>query len=195
MSFAHTSLLRAVAGALLLVTVGMAQAQSTGYLLLGGGRSDFNADCSGTNSCDTSGSALQLIGGYRFAGGWAVEGLYANLGKTTATAVVPGVGNASLEVKATALGAGGAYSADLGSGLGATVRVGLASVEMKGRARAGNAIGDISDSKAELYAGLGLSYAFSKSIGTELGYLRTQGEIAGEKGAISAITLSVSFAF
>jgi OmpA-OmpF porin, OOP family len=190
MSFAQISFRRAVAGALLLAAAGMAQAQDTGYLMLGGGRSDFNVDCTGTSSCDTSGSAFQVVGGYRLGGGWAFEGLYANFGKTTATA-----GGIGVDIKATALGAGAAYIADLGSGFGATLRLGLASVEMKGNARVGGAGGSVSDSKAQLYAGLGLSYAFSKSISTELGYLSTRGEIVGEKGNISALTLSVNFAF
>ena len=109
-SFLRSSL----ATAALLTLVAAAQAQASSYLLVGGGRSDFSLDCSGTSACDTSGSALQLVGGHRMASGWALEGLYVN---------------------------------------------------------------------------------FSKTFGTELGYLRTRGEIEGDKGDLSAITLSARFTF
>ena len=186
----HISLRGLLATAALLAMTGAAHAQAGGYALIGGGRSDFKVDCSGTSACDKSGNALQLIGGYRFASGWALEGLYANLGKTTANS-----GGIRVEVKGTALGAGGAFFVDLNPSWMLTGRLGLASVKLDGRARLGNLVGDVSDSSANLYTGLAVGYNFSKTLGAELGYLRTSGEIEGEKGNIGALTLSARFSF
>lgn len=181
---------RGLLAAALLALAGAAQAQSGGYALLGGGRSDFNVDCSGTSACDKSGSALQAIGGYRFGNNWALEGLYVNFGKATASD-----SGVNVEIKGTALGAGGAVFLDLSPSWTLTGRLGMASVKLDGRARLGSLSGNVSDSSANLYTGVAVSYNFSKSFGAELGFLRTRGEIEGEKGDISAITVSARFSF
>jgi OOP family OmpA-OmpF porin len=179
-----------LAAATLLALAGAAQAQAGGYMLIGGGRSDYKADCSGTTSCDNSGNALKIAGGYRFGSGWAAEGLYLNFGKSSAT-----FGATAVELKATALGGGAAFFADLGPNWGFTGRLGLASVKLKGRARLGTLVGNVSDSSANLYAGLGVNYNFTPNAGLELGFLRTNAEFEGEKGNITAFTLSARFTF
>jgi OmpA-OmpF porin, OOP family len=186
----HPTLRGLLLAAALLATAGAAQAQAGGYALLGGGRSDFKVDCSGTSACDKSGSALQAIGGYRFGNNWAVEGLYVNFGKATANTAGVGV-----EVKGTAFGAGGAVFLDLSPTWTLTGRLGLASVKLDGRARLGNIVGDVSDSSANLYTGVAVGYNFSKTLAAELGFLRTRGEIEGDKGDISALTVSARFSF
>lgn len=181
---------RLLAAATLLALAGAAQAQAGGYLLIGGGRSDYKADCSGTTRCDNSGNALKIAGGYRFGSGWAAEGLYLNFGKSTAA-----FGATSVELKATALGAGAVFFADLSPTWGLTGRLGLASVKLEGRARLGGVAGQVSDTTANLYAGLGVNYNFTPNAGLELGFLRTNAEFEGEKGNITAFTLSARFTF
>jgi len=179
-----------LATAALLAMAGAAHAQAGGYALLGGGRSDFKVDCSGTSACDRSGNALLAVGGYRFGNNWAVEGLYANFGKSTANS-----GGIGVEVKGMALGAGGAFFVDISPSWTLTGRLGLASVKLDGRARVGNIVADVSDTSANLYTGLAVGYNFSKTLGVELGYLRTRGEIEGDKGNVGALTLSARFSF
>ena len=185
-SFLRSSL----ATAALLTLAAAAQAQASSYLLVGGGRSDFSLDCSGTSACDKSGSALQLVGGYRMASGWALEGLYVNFGKSTAVSF-----GINAEVKATALGGGAAFIVETSPNWTFTGRLGLANVKLKGRASLGSVSSGASESSTNLYTGLALSYNFSKTFGTELGYLRTRGELEGDKGDLSAITLSARFTF
>ena len=181
-----------LASAALCAMAGASHAQAGGYALLGGGRSDFKVDCSDTSSCDKSGNALQAIAGYRFGNGFAVEGLYANFGKTTAR-----FGAIGVEIKGTALGAGGAFIVDLNPNWAFTGRLGMASVKLKGQARGGpfGAVGNTSDSSTNLYTGLAVAYNFSPTLGAELGYLRTRGEVEGEKGDVSAITVSARLRF
>ena len=190
MNLNHSSARGLLAAAALLAVAGAAQAQAGPYALLGGGRSDFKVDCSDTSACDKSGSAFQAIGGYRFAPGWALEGVSVSFGKTTAT-----TGGIGVQVKGAALGAGGAFFVDLNPNWGLTGRLGLASVKLDGRARLGSLISNVSDNSANLYVGLAVGYNFSKSFSTELGFLRTSGEIDGENGDLTAITLSARFAF
>ena len=87
------------------------------------------------------------------------------------------------------------FFVDLNPKGGLTGRLLLASVKPDGRARRGSLVSNVSDSSANLYFGLAVGYNFSKSFGTELGFLRTSGEIDGENGDLTAITLSARFAF
>lgn len=182
--------LRTIALASLLATVGIAQAQSAGYLQLGLGRSDLNLDCEGTTSCDTTDSAFQLIGGWRFGSGVAAEAMYVNFGKATAS-----VGAARAEGKATLLGVGGAFIGDFGNGFGGVARLGIG--RASGKVTASGPGGSISDSDnaTGVYAGLGLTYAFTKGVVGELGYLRARAKFDGDSGTVSAVTLGVRFDF
>ena len=70
-----------------------------------------------------------------------------------------------------------------------------ASVKLDGRARLGSLVSNVSDSSANLHFGLAVGDNFSRSFGTELGFLRTSGEIGGQNGDLGAITLSARFSF
>ena len=104
-----------------------------------------------------------------------------------------------MQVKGVALGAGAAFFVDLNPTWSLTGRLGLARVKLDSRARLGRLVSNVSDSSANLHFGLAVGFNFSKSFGTERGFLRTSGEIGGEiggqNGDLGAITLSARFAF
>lgn len=179
-------------GAVTLAAGAHAQAakDSGGYLLLGGGRSSWDIDCSGTTACDKSGNAFQLIGGYKFGGGWAAEGIVADFGKTSAR---DNIGSVSL--KARTIGAGVALAGNFSPDFGGTLRLGIGSVRTSGTARVGAATGSVSESKANLYAGIAVHYNFGSNAYAELGYLTTKGELEGDSGNLGNFTVSIGFRF
>jgi OmpA-OmpF porin, OOP family len=183
----NKAVLSAVVSGLLLIG-GAAQAQS--YVGIAAGTSKLDASCEGTSSCDTSGTGFRLYGGYGLGGGWAVELGYADLG--TAKATADGI---RIKLKGTALQLGGAYQVPLGSDWGLGLRLGVASVKGKISASAGGESGSDSDTTTQLYAGIGVTYAFSKSTQMELGFDTTRAEFAGEKATVNGVNLGVRFGF
>jgi OmpA-OmpF porin, OOP family len=171
-----------------LLAMGSAQAQS--YIGFAAGQSKLDASCSGTESCDTTGTGFRLYGGYDLGGGWAVELGYADLG--TAKARAEGI---DIKLKGTAFQLGGAYHLPLGSDWGLGLRLGVASVKGKLSASFDGESGSDSDTSTQFYAGIGLTYALSKSTKLELAFDTTRAEFAGEKADVNALTLGVRFEF
>lgn len=168
----------------------MGSAQAQGYVGLAAGSSKLDASCAGTTSCDTSGTGFRLYGGYGLGGGWSVELGYADLGEAKASA--DGI---NVKLKGTALQLGGAYQLPLGGDWGLGLRLGIASVKGKVSATSGSVSGSDSDNSTQLYAGVGLTYALSKSAQLELAFDTTRAEFAGEKADVNSFTLGVRFGF
>lgn len=178
-----------------------AQAQSSkpapAYLTLSGGGSSYNVDCAGTSSCDKSGSAVRLLGGYRLNSNLGVEGIYMNLGQSKASVNTPGVGLINAKVKSSFFGGGVAGYLPFGTGFEAAARLGLASVDTKlsGSIGSGVVVPAASERKAKLYAGLSLSYAFSQSLAADVSWDSTNFEVIGEKATVTALTVGLSLRF
>lgn len=170
------------------LAMGSAQAQS--YVGFAAGQSKLDASCAGTTSCDTSGTGFRLYGGYGLGGGWALELGYADLGEAKATA--DGI---AIKLKGTALQFGGAYQMPLGGDWGLGLRLGVASVKGKVTGSVEGVSGSDSDSSTQLYAGIGLTYALSKTSQLELAFDTTRAEFAGEKADVNSFTLGVRFGF
>ncbi|MCE2917677.1 MAG: porin family protein [Rubrivivax sp.] len=188
-----------VAAAALLALVGTAQAQGAktdgGYFSVGGGRSSFDIDCTGTTACDKSGSAVRVSGGYR-KGGFGYEAVILRFGTTKATVPVAGFGNVVAELKTEMVGGGVALMAPFSNNLEGMVRLGVASVKTSGGGSVNNVRVDIgSERKAKLYAGLGISYAFTPTVNVQANWDSTQATFAGDDGNVSAFTVSVGFKF
>lgn len=180
------------AGLLLAAAAQAQSALSTGpYLIVAAGQSAFEADCSGLQSCDKSDNAFKFIGGYRFGGGLAVEGVVLDFGKTTGA-----LGGASADLQVRAVGVGAALHADLAPRLGVTLRLGLANVRAQGTGSfGGSQVLSESDSTMEAYAGVGLNFAFTKTLALEAGWDGTRGELNGDGGRVSAFTLGLKLSF
>lgn len=167
-----------------LIGAASAQAQSSEsfYVTAAAGSTHINIDCSGTTSCDTSDTGGKLVGGYKFGNGFSLELGYVSFGKgriETAT------------IKPTAITLGGAFALPLNTDWGLNLRLGVAQVKTKGEAPGVS----LSESKAKVYAGVGVTYAISPAVKLELGVDSTNAEIDGEKGAVRLISLGATFAF
>jgi OmpA-OmpF porin, OOP family len=173
-----------------------AHAQTGGYLSLGGGMSRWNVDCAGTTTCDKSDSAVRLAGGWRFGGGFAVEGLYLGLGKARAS-VGTGVGLVNAELKGTAAGGGVALFLPLGANAELSTRLGVASVTAKtaGSLAGGPRVNTGDERKTKLYAGLGLGWSFSPTVQLQLHWDSTRVEAFDDEGQVSALTVGIGVRF
>jgi len=179
-----------VLAALLAATAAHADSQAHGYIGAAGGVTHVNLDCTGATSCDTSDTGAKLFGGYNFGNGFSLEAGYVSFGKFKGSD-----GTLSATIKPTAITLGGAFSLPLNTDWGMNFRLGVAQVKTKVNASSGALSGSDSESKAKVYAGLGLTYAVSKDVKLELGFDSTEAQFAGEKGTLRLVSLGVSFAF
>jgi hypothetical protein len=175
------------ASATLLSTGAFAQ----GYVSAAVGQSKVDLGCSGAETCDSTGTAFKLVGGYPLGNGWAGELGYINFGKAKAADA-----GDSLELKANAITLGAAYQFQFSPAFGANFRLGVGAIKTKASATlAGIGSGSESETKAKPYFGLGLNYALSKTTKLELGADFTKAEIEGEKEDVRAVTFGVRFDF
>jgi opacity protein-like surface antigen len=168
-----------------------AHAESTRpYISIGLGRASWNIDCSGIATCTRNHSALRLVGGLEVSKGLAAELFYTDFGKVTAADA-----GATAEVKAHAIGAAMALSADFSADWRGVLRLGVASVQAKGTASAFGASDSISKTSIQPLVGLGLSYAITPSLLAEAGYERTRVGLAGENSNVGLVTLGIGWRF
>ena len=141
-----------------------AQGVTAGHPYIGaaGGGSHLNGGCAAGISCNNSGTAWKVYGGWTFPGDFAAELTYYDLGKFSAAA--PG-SNVGASLRGTYWGFGGAWLPQFGtSGWGAAVRVGAAYGEGKLDV---SGFGSETRNDWHPYGGLGVSYAFSKNVKVE----------------------------
>lgn len=171
-----------------LVVSGAAAAQP--YVAVSAGGSKVDVDCEGASTCDKSGTAFRLLGGYKFTPNLALEAGYMNFGKARFADT-----GLSLDLKADAFTVGGAYHADFASNWNFVARLGLASMNTKGFATVGAVSGSLSELNAQLYGGLGVGYKISKNMSLDLAMDVSKVEIEGEKSNVAAYTVGLTFGF
>lgn len=171
--------------AMLLSTGAMAQ----GYITVAAGQGHQEMDCTGIPTCDTTDTALKLVAGQLFPQGLSMEVGYLDFGKLRASN-----GFNTLEIRATALTLGGAYKMPFTSDFAANLRLGVASMTTKGKLW-GFVNASASETKTKPYYGLGLSYAFSKTVAAEVGADFSRAELEGDKADVRAVTMGLRFTF
>jgi OmpA-OmpF porin, OOP family len=173
-----------------LTFAGAASAQN--YVTVSVGSSDHDLGCSGATVCDESGTAFKLLGGFRVAPNFALEGGYMSYGKSKASDSGLGI---SLNTTVDGFGIGGAFLHDLTPQWNFVARLGVAQMKAKAKASVGGASGSDSDSSAQLYAGLGVGYRLNKQMSIDAAWDTSRAKIAGEKLDVSAFSLGLTFAF
>lgn len=171
-------------------------APSPFYVTAAAGSTRLSADCSGTTSCDNSGTGGKLVFGYSFGNGFSLEGSYINFGKAHAgIASIAGTPAGTVTLKPSALVFGGAYALPLGSDWGMTVRLGVAQVKTRTNFSFGAQSGDAAESETRPVAGLAVSYALNSSVKLELGVDASQAQMSGQKGSVRLVSLGATFSF
>lgn len=165
-------------------------ADTAGYLLVGGGRSHFNDDCTGVQNCKTNGNALKLVGGWRFTPGLGAEIVALDFGK--ATGASSGI---NIELKAKALGGGVLLQAPLSPQFNIGVRLGLAQMKVQALGRAGTITVSESETSTQLYAGLAAAYNFTETLSLEAAYDSSNAKFQDGKSRVTAVTLGLGLRF
>ncbi len=110
----------------------------------------------GLSSCDDEDTGLKIFGGYKFNQNFAVEGMWADLGETSATG--PG-GTATVEVDGFGVAAVGIIP--LNEQFGIFGKVGAYMWDASG----GGAASGISDDGTDIMFGAGVGWNFTRSFG------------------------------
>jgi Outer membrane protein beta-barrel domain len=169
-----------------------ASANPGGYVYGAVGRSDYNNDCTGFNSCKNSGTFGKLGGGYRFPGGWALEAVALNFGKTSA---VDNSTRVKVELKASGIGLGGAYFIDLAPSVTAVARLGVARMKLDGAGTVSNFRVNLSETSTKVYSGIGIAYSFTHAFYGELAFDASSSKFNGESTNVNALSAGLGFRF
>lgn len=173
------------------ITALSSTAQASPYAGIGAGVSKIDDfDCEGATTCDDSGTAVKLYGGWSFTPNIAGEVVYLNFGKARAADA-----GATASAKAHGFGGGLALHLPFAQSWNFTARAGIVSMRAKGEATVGGASGSISESKAKAYGGLGVGYWFTPALSLNAEYDFSKAELEGEKSDVSMFTLGLRFKF
>jgi len=164
------------------------------YGVVSAGMSKHDVDCTGTASCDDTGTAFKVLGGYKFTPNIAVEAGYMSFGKTKAVFQVQNV-NVDADLDVTGFGIGAAFHQDFATNWDFVARLGLAQIKSKLTAGAGGFSVSDSQSKAKPYGGLGIGYKLTKQLSLGAAWDFSQSEFEGEKGSVNAFSVGLTFGF
>jgi OOP family OmpA-OmpF porin len=170
-----------------------ANAQSA-YVGASVGASHLNADCSGTSSCDISGTGVKLYGGYKFTPAIAGELVYLNFGKAKASVPVMG-SSISGEIKTTGIGVGVAFTGDLATSWTGVARLGIVSIKSDYSVSQSSVLGSGNDTSTQAYVGVGVGYRVMPALTLDLSADFSQTKFAGETAALRMFGVGLNFAF
>jgi OOP family OmpA-OmpF porin len=171
-----------------------AAASAQGYAVISAGTSRLSADCTGATSCDKTGNAFKLMGGYKFMPNLAWELGYFDFGKASASD-----STVTAEVKTSGFGGGVAYLQDLSNDWNFAGRLGVAQIKTKITGTSGAGSVSDSDNNIQPYAGLGIGYKLNKtmSIDGAWDFSRTKYSKNGlsTSGSVNALSIGLTFGF
>jgi OmpA-OmpF porin, OOP family len=178
----------------LALLAGSAAASAQGYGSISIGASRLDADCAGATTCDKTGTAFKILGGYKFAPNLAWELGYFDFGK--AKAADAGIAG---EIKTNAFGGGVAFHQDLSNDWNFVGRLGLAQVKTKISGTAGSISASDSDNSVQPTLGLSVGYKLNKTTSIDGAWDFTRSKYdkngASFKGNVNAFSLGLTFGF
>lgn len=179
-------------GAILTLTLA-STAQAQGYASVGAGITHLNDDCSGTTSCDNSGTGFKLIGGYKFSPNVAAELTYFDFGKATATINFPPIVNGAIKTKGFGIGA--ALSTDFSPELYGNARLGLATLKTEVSLSSAVASASESQSSTKLYLGFGAGYHVTKQLSLDVSADFSKAKFDGTEEGVRLLSVGATFRF
>ena len=160
------------------------------------GQAKWNSDCNQSGvSCDKTGNAYKLIGGYNIDKSFALEASYFSLGKLKANASVAGV-KGYAEAKGTGFELAGVLKRDFTEEFSGFAKLGIARVSVDTTATV-PAILQFADNthSTQPVIGLGLTYKVSKEIALR-GEIETRRvKIGDEKNSVNNFSVGVQYSF
>ena len=178
----------AFVAASLLSTAAMAQ----GYVSASVGSGHRSINCDFNPTCDSSGTAFKVLGGYGFGNGFAGELGYISFGKAKYTDPI-----LDLEFETSGYLLGVAYHAEVAKDFGLTARVGVASIKtkLKGTGFGGIFSWSSSETNTKPYFGVAATYAINKTVKAEVAADFTRTGFPSDHQKVHAITAGVRFDF
>lgn len=178
-----------IAAALLLAQGAAAQPfyglATLGFSDFRGGEADYI--CRGQLDCDRTGTAVKLIGGYKFAPSLSAELGFWDYGRITGRS-----GSFQQDLAAKAFGGGVAYQAQFQPKWLGTARIGLASMD----ARKTNNLGlSIRETSVQLYGGLALGYSLAPNLALDGGWDFAFASLNGSDFEINALSIGLRLGF
>lgn len=185
--------------ALSLPAIGLAQAPNLAastYIGVEAGTGKVGLSCPANAGCSRVDSNLTVRAGHRFDPSWAFEVTYAH------TDADWGLLGRNYSAEYTGFGIGAAYTLPLSDGVGAVLRLGGASNELKLQPAvglSGNNPGTITTHAVKPYVGMGLSWQFARHWSTSLNADWTRADLREAPGSakqgVTVRTLGVGIAF
>lgn len=179
--------------------VGFAQAPDlagANYIGVEAGTGKVGLQCPASTTCSRVDSSAVVRAGHRFDSSWAFEVTYAHI------AADWGVLGYNYSAEFTGFGLGAAYAVPLSGSVGAVLRFGGASNELKLQPAVGLLAknpGTLSTSSVKPYAGFGLSWQFARHWSTSINADWTRADLretaGGAKQTVTVRTLGAGIAF
>jgi hypothetical protein len=190
-----------IVAALALAASAAAQAQFYVGGNVGLGRTDV--DCSGVDDCDKNAVGFKAYGGYLFDAGWAVEALYFDWGKVTASGNLAAVGLPATvlsgSIESSGFGIGLAYFLPVPGDWSGVFRFGAVQNRSKLDISDGSLATGETNSKVFTYVGLGLGYRLTPqfTVTAEADFSRAQWGLGGtyESNNVQLYSVGLRYAF
>lgn len=183
---------RAALALALLATLGSAQAQrrEVGYVSAGGGWSSLRTDCRLALSCDQVALGGRLLGGLVVVPGFAAEALLIDFGRARTRRQ-----DGEATVHQQMLGLGTAVQLELGGGLLASFRGGLAASRVERSLQQSGRRSRESTLYLDGYGGFSLLFRVTRDVAVEIGFDGTgvEDQVSRDSAAIGFIGLSLRF--
>ncbi|HET7772203.1 MAG TPA: outer membrane beta-barrel protein [Burkholderiaceae bacterium] len=161
---------------------------------LGAGR--VNIDCSGTTSCDKTGTTSRLTIGKRLNETFSLEGSYVDFRGVKASVNQPPFGAINGKFKSTGIEVAGLAHTPEMNGLSGYAKLGVASMKTTGTVSVpGLGSDSVSERKTTPVVGVGVNYALSPQLGLTAGYDWRRLSLDGEKEAAHSFTVGARYRF
>ena len=161
------------------------------------GSSNWNLDCSGATTCDKSGSAFRLLGGYDLSPNVALEAGYFSVGKAKASGSLLGY-TGGVEMGGTGIDFSGVFKTTPAGGFSGFAKLGLGYVRGKTDAIVGTVAGSHSESSVQPVVGFGALYEVSKDVSLRAEIESRQVKLVdgdGGKGRVANFSVGVQVGF
>lgn len=164
------------------------------YVGASAGRSDFQADCAGAASCDTTDTGYKLYGGYMLNEHLGVEAALFDFGKARGSVVLPGSNAVTVEARARGLGLYGVAALPVDA-FSVFAKAGFAYTQAKVEL-SGALTGSDDQWKLAPAFGVGASYTFTRHFGARIEWERVRVEFSGaQKEDADLISAGVTYRF
>ncbi len=178
-----------------LVSAAAAASAQSVYFGGAGGATHGNTDCTGTLSCDNSGTGWKAYAGYNINPMIGVEAVGYDMGKPTATILIPGFSPINASLRTTGFALAGVINVPLGPSIDLMGRLGVASNKLQAEAISGNLIGSDSETSTEPLWGIGVAFKLSPNVAIRTELDGTSATFGGQRLDSTLLSLGLSFKF